>query len=67
VRMDLLVVLAACAAEKVKDRLSVVRTAHALSLRNWRIVVKRNFICPAWMSVLRLTPAPPFKYGPTYA
>lgn len=46
VRMDLLVVLAAWAAEKVKDRLSVVRTAHALSFRNWRAVIKRSTVAP---------------------
>jgi hypothetical protein len=43
-RMDLLVVLAARAAEKVKDRLSVVRTAHLPNLRTWRVVVKRTTI-----------------------
>lgn len=40
-RMDLLVILAARTAEEEQDRLSV-RTAHAASLRRWRVVVKRT-------------------------
>ncbi|HVA83649.1 MAG TPA: hypothetical protein VNF28_01990 [Candidatus Binataceae bacterium] len=64
-RMGLFVILAARATEKEQDRLSV-GTAHTVSFRNWRVVVKRNFICPTWASVARLTPTLPFKYGPTY-
>jgi hypothetical protein len=41
-RMRLFVVLAARAAEKEQNRLSV--SAHALSFRIWRVVVKRSTI-----------------------